>query len=64
LIWDKKQPNEIPQYLETHFTDILTFIPSNTYRLSKEEYGVIFEKFFLKKMDNEETAEKIFRGYA
>ena len=62
LIWDKKLPNEISQYLKTHFTDFLTFIPLNTDRLSKEEYDIIFEKFS-KNLDNEEATEKILRGY-
>ena len=62
LIWDKKLPNEISQYLKTHFSDFLTFIPLNTDRLSKEEYDIIFEKFS-KNLDNEEATEKILRGY-
>lgn len=45
LIWDKKLPNEISQYLKTHFSDFLTFIPLNTDRLSKEQYDIIFKKF-------------------
>ena len=63
LIWDKKLPNEISQYLKTHFYDFLTFIPLNTDRLSKEQYDIIFEKFS-KNLDNEEATEKILRGYA
>jgi hypothetical protein len=63
LIWDKKLPNEISQYLKTHFSDFLTFIPLNTDRLSKEQYDIIFEKFS-KNLDNEEATEKILRGYA
>jgi hypothetical protein len=63
LIWDKKLPNEISQYLKTHFNDFLTFIPLNTDRLSKEEYDIIFEKFS-KNLDNTEATEKILRGFA
>ena len=62
LIFKKKIAAEIQIYLNTHFTDFLSFIPLGVDRIDDEQY-LLIQKTFVRHLDYTEVLQKCLFGF-
>ena len=62
LIFKKKIAAEIQIYLNTHFTDFLSFIPLGVDRIDNDQY-LLIQKTFVRHLDYTEVLQKCLFGF-